>query len=86
MVRKLAFFHILFLLTLLFVVDAGYHKPVYQIVNSVPFGDKIGNFVFMGTLCLLANLSINNKMLRWGKVRLQQGSLIVFFNCKLRRS
>ncbi len=78
MVRKPAFFYILLLLTLLFVVDAGYHKPVYQIADSIPLVDKIGHFVFMGTLCLLVNLNINNKMLQLGKMRLQQGSLIVF--------
>lgn len=78
MVRKLTILYILFLLALLFTVDFGFHEQIYRLARMVPFGDKIGHFLFMGTLAFGVNLSIKNKTLTILGKKILKGSLIVF--------
>ncbi|MCI4670908.1 MAG: VanZ family protein [Bacteroidia bacterium] len=78
MVRKLTFLYILFLLALLFSVDFGFHEKIYQVVGLVPMGDKIGHFLFMGTLAFGVSLSIKKKYLNIFGKKFLKGSIIVF--------
>lgn len=43
----------------------------------LPAADKVGHFVLIGLLSYLANLECGNARLRWGRMTLLKGSLLV---------
>lgn len=43
----------LFLATIVVVVDSGDYKSFFSFVDSIPLGDKLGHFVFMGVLAFV---------------------------------
>ncbi len=67
----------LFIVWIIFSADTGQANIFFDIVNTVPHGDKLGHFFLFGLLTLLLNLVLNFKSFRnWKMTPL--GSILVF--------
>lgn len=77
MFKLLAVFFLLFILTVVASADTGIGDHVYSFVFAVPFGDKIGHFLLMGTLSLLVNLALGARTVQFGRYDILLGSLLV---------
>lgn len=61
------------------VVLADFRGTRYLLdfVGSIPFGDKIGHFLLMGTFSFLLNLALSAKTIRFWRINVLLGSSIV---------
>jgi polysaccharide biosynthesis protein VpsQ len=72
-----------FLLFLLFVTgiiianDLGRIQKFIGWVNMLPFGDKCGHVLLIGTLAFLLNYALNGRMIKIGDQRILLGGSIV---------
>ena len=67
---------LLFILWIIYSADAGKNTIFFDIVNTLPYGDKIGHFFLFGFLTLLLNLALNFKPVKlWQKLPL--GTVLV---------
>ncbi|MEO0897851.1 MAG: VanZ family protein [Bacteroidota bacterium] len=77
MIKRLTILYILLLLLILVLVDTGNHKQIYWLVKKIPFGDKIGHFLLMGTLSFFVNMALNLRSFHlWGRDILLGTSLL----------
>jgi polysaccharide biosynthesis protein VpsQ len=68
---------IAFLLGLVALADSGHARRLFAMAHLIPWGDKLGHFLLMGTLSFLANLYLRAETMRFGGVRWFKGSAIV---------
>lgn len=66
-----------FLFALIWLADAGRGQWLFNLVRLIPGGDKAGHFVLFGLLSLLLNVVLRAAVVRWGKLPVLKGSLIV---------
>jgi polysaccharide biosynthesis protein VpsQ len=72
-----------FLVFLVFVAgiivgsDFGRLRTITNWVGSLPFGDKWGHFILIGTLTFLLNYALNGRMLKIGHLKVLLGCSIV---------
>jgi hypothetical protein len=59
----------LFIVLIIILADAG-RLGLLAILNSLPFGDKLGHFILYGILALLLNLSIIHSFPHQNRTRL----------------
>ena len=57
--------------------DTGRMRGFLGWVNSLPFGDKAGHFVLIGTMAHLLNYALRFKVLSVGRMAPQLGGLLV---------
>lgn len=57
----------------IWVANTGQGRRYWNFLNHIPYGDKLGHVLLMGTLCLLLNLALGCRRLD----RLLLGSVIV---------
>jgi hypothetical protein len=69
--------YVLILAGIVVLADFRGTQYLLNFVGGVPFGDKIGHFVLMGTFSFLLNLTFGAKMYKVWKVNFLLGSLIV---------
>lgn len=69
--------YVLFLGLIVFLADQKQYQPLFHFIRKTPYGDKIGHFVLMGLFSLIVNLALRCKRVRWWKLNLLAGSLIV---------
>ncbi len=62
---------------LLLVVAADRGSLVTSYLAALPAADKIGHFLLMGVLSYLANGALGGRRLRWHRLSVLQGSLLV---------
>ncbi len=67
----------LFVGAIIYAADTGIGKPVFDFVRSFPLGDKISHFLLMGTLALLANLSLQCRTCGGGRFAPGVGTVLV---------
>jgi VanZ family protein len=70
----------LFVIVLILIVIAanlGLAPSLFAFLTHIPYGDKVGHFVLMGTLSLLVNLSLRADRVQIGPLVPLKGSLIV---------
>jgi polysaccharide biosynthesis protein VpsQ len=57
--------------------DLGRLRSIISLVNSVPFGDKFGHIVLIGTLTYLLNYALADRLLKTGNYKMLLGCLII---------
>jgi polysaccharide biosynthesis protein VpsQ len=57
--------------------DFGRLRTIINLVNSLPFGDKWGHTIFIGTLAYLLSYALVDKPCKFGSYKLSLGCLIV---------
>lgn len=67
-----------FILWILYLANTGGQSIFFELVNAIPFGDKLGHFGLFGTLTLLMNFACKLKTIKVRSVNLYFGALIVF--------
>ena len=73
--RVLTLLYGLTLILLVVVADRG--SLVTSYLAGLPAGDKVGHFVLMGLMAYLLNSSLGGKEVRWRRVAVLKGSLLV---------
>jgi polysaccharide biosynthesis protein VpsQ len=89
----LFFLFSLFLMSIIIANDLGQIKSIVSLVNSLPFGDKFGHVIFIGTLTYLLNYALadslhqstsaqvaytkGNRLTKIGNYRILLGCLII---------
>ncbi|HEX5222489.1 MAG TPA: VanZ family protein [Verrucomicrobiae bacterium] len=66
-----------FVFVLIWLADSGRARWLFDLVRLVPGGDKTGHFVLFGWLSFLLNLVLRASTVRFGRLTLLKGSLIV---------
>lgn len=77
LVRVLLFLFVFFLVGLIVSVNSGRLPQLWGPLYAVPYGDKIGHFVLMGTFAFLANLSLSCRVIRVRQSSVMLGTIIV---------
>jgi VanZ family protein len=75
--RLACFLFTLFLASIVYAADTGIGKPVFDFVRYLPLGDKVSHFLLMGTLSILANLSLQTRTLGGGRLAPGIGTVLV---------
>lgn len=57
--------------------NLGRFQKIIGYVNTLPFGDKWGHFIFIGTLTFLLNYALEGRMVKIGNRRVLFGCTIV---------
>jgi polysaccharide biosynthesis protein VpsQ len=76
-VKTLTALFILVLILIVIAANMGLAPTLFAFLRHIPYGDKLGHFVLMGTLSLLVNLSMHASRVRIGSADVLKGSLIV---------
>lgn len=75
-ISALCFFS--FILWVIYQANTGKESVFFQLVASIPYGDKLGHFCLFGILTLLSNLALNFTLITCLTVKFYLGSLLVF--------
>lgn len=75
--RILAAVFFLFALWIFFMADTGRHNILFDLVKSIPQGDKICHGLLYGVMTLLTNMALGFRKFRLGKLNLHTGTLFV---------
>lgn len=67
----------LFILWILYMANTNQHTVFFDIVRSVPYGDKVGHFMLFGLLTLATNLASKLKVLNIYKFSIYWGTALV---------
>lgn len=62
--RLLAISYFMFLALVVYCADSRAHLHLFSFIRSIPGGDKVGHFLFMGMLALLLNLALACRVVR----------------------
>ncbi|MEL6626136.1 MAG: VanZ family protein [Bacteroidota bacterium] len=78
MIRGITIAFLILIVSIIWIVDTGRGTAVLDMVHRIPFGDKMGHFLFMGTLSLLVNLSFKLRTFTvWGREVLLGTTLVL---------
>ncbi|HEX8772375.1 MAG TPA: VanZ family protein [Pyrinomonadaceae bacterium] len=69
--------YFLLLSVIVFLADQKRFQPLFRRVRELPYGDKLGHLILMGTLSFLLNMALSCRWVRVWKVEILKGSLIV---------
>lgn len=69
--------YIFILAVIVVLADFSGTQYLLDFVGDIPFGDKIGHFLLMGTFSFLLNLALQARTLQFWKINFLLGSLIV---------
>ena len=75
--RILAAVFFLFALWIFFMADTGRHSILFDLVKSIPQGDKICHGLLYAVMTLLTNMALGFRTFRPGKLNLHTGTLFV---------
>ncbi len=67
----------LFIVGIIFANDLGRIRTIINWINSVPFGDKVGHTIFIGTLAYLLNYALADRLVRIGHYKILLGCIII---------
>jgi polysaccharide biosynthesis protein VpsQ len=67
----------LFVVGIIIANDLGRLQTIISSVNALPFGDKWGHLIFMGTLAFLLNNALEGRTVKIGNRRVLFGCAIV---------
>ena len=74
-IKMLTAVYVLILAGIIVLADIN-GTSYFGFIGYIPYGDKLGHFVLMGTLSLMVNLALRARNLRIGKFSYLLGSLI----------
>lgn len=63
--------------SIVLIANLGGTHAVFGFVAWVPFGDKLGHFVLMGTLAMLTDLATGRHEWKLGRVRVPSGPMVI---------
>lgn len=66
-----------FILWIIFLANTGSNNILFDIIRSIPNGDKFGHFFLYGMLTLVINLELKSKTINIGKYNLLLGTVLV---------
>jgi polysaccharide biosynthesis protein VpsQ len=76
--RWLPFLTLFWLIIVIIVAnDLGRLRNIIGLVSSIPFGDKLGHIILIGTLTYLLNYALANRLLKVGNYKILLGCLII---------
>jgi VanZ family protein len=75
-----------FILWVIYLANTGQHSVFFELVASIPYGDKLGHFCLFGILTLAANFTFKLKSFQLLSVEVYLGSILVFFFVVLEES
>lgn len=67
----------IFIGVVIWVANTGQGARYWGFLDAIPFGDKLGHLILMGTLCLLLNLALHCRTIRLAKLPVLFGTLLV---------
>jgi polysaccharide biosynthesis protein VpsQ len=67
----------LFITGIIVANDLGRIKSIINLINSLPFGDKLGHIIFIGTLAYLLNYALADRLIKIGNYKILLGCLII---------
>ena len=67
----------IFILWVIYMADTGQHSLFFDLVKSIPYGDKLGHLVLFGFLTLGANVGTKFKIIKIFGLRLFLGAVLV---------
>lgn len=68
---------VLFLVAVVVMADAGLGDWLFNLVHSIPAGDKVGHVILFGTLSFLANLQAGGRTIHLVKLPVLKWSAII---------
>lgn len=69
--------------SIIWVADTHRARPLFDLVESVPYGDKAGHFLLIGAMAFFLNLSLRGWGWRVLDLPLPAGSVLVALLCTL---
>ena len=66
-----------FLASVVLAADSGRWQWFFELVQQVPFGDKVGHLVFLGTLSFLFSAATSRKIVRVGPLALPKAAVVI---------
>jgi polysaccharide biosynthesis protein VpsQ len=75
--KIIAIGYILLVIAIIFIADHKTYHHIFDIIRSIPFGDKIGHFVLIGLLAFVVNVLFACKTIKLYRFRFLLGGLIV---------
>lgn len=66
-----------FIIWVVYLANTGQQSIIFDIVRSIPYGDKIGHLGLFGVLTLLANIALKFKVFRLGAIKVFWGTAAV---------
>jgi polysaccharide biosynthesis protein VpsQ len=67
----------LFVVGIIVANDLGQIQSIISWVNSIPFGDKVGHTIFIGTLAYLLNYALIDRTIKIGHCKILLGCVII---------
>jgi polysaccharide biosynthesis protein VpsQ len=67
----------LFIVGIIVANDLGQIQSIINWVNSVPFGDKVGHTIFIGTLAYLLNYALVDRTIKISQYKILLGCIII---------
>jgi polysaccharide biosynthesis protein VpsQ len=67
----------LFIVGIIVANDLGQIQSIINWINSVPFGDKVGHTIFIGTLAYLLNYALVDRTIKIGRHKILLGCIII---------
>jgi hypothetical protein len=61
----------------IYIANSGQGSKYWSFLDQLPYGDKLGHFLLMGTLCLLLNVALRARTFQGGRATVLLGSLII---------
>jgi len=66
-----------FILWVIYLANTGQNSIFFQLIASIPYGDKIGHFCLFGLLTLATNLALKYKSIAVSSVEIFLGTILV---------
>lgn len=66
-----------FMIWIIFLANTGQPNMIFDLVNTLPLGDKLGHLALAGGLCALLTASLRYKTLGTGSLKVYWGGIIV---------
>lgn len=76
--RWLTLSYITIIILIILAADMGYLNFTIRWIHSIPYGDKLGHFLLIGTLAFVVNLNLGATRWRWLGWSVLKGSFIIF--------
>ncbi|MFO7538775.1 MAG: VanZ family protein [Chloroflexota bacterium] len=77
-ISALAFCFFLFILWIIYLANTGSSSIFFNLVRSIPYGDKLGHVGLFGFLTLLAIVGSKFRSFSYGRLNIYYGAAIVF--------
>lgn len=78
MLKLLGYGFVIFIAVVLVYADMGWDLFLFDWVKYLPFKDKLGHFLLIGTLTFFVNILLDFRRVNIGKRELLLGSVLVF--------